>query len=88
MSVLFIQLLFQELNLLSFLFSQEVGLQELETGYRLYHSIRQVLCVMTLLGYHLIVMYVLSHAEGDLQICEEILRSQLQVCSSVCFVVI
>lgn len=67
------------LEFIGFSGSKEVGLQELETGYRLYHSIRQVLCVMTLLGYHLIVVYVLSHAEGDLQFCEEILRSQLQL---------
>lgn len=55
------------------------GLRELEAGYKLQHSIRQVLSVMTLLGYHLIVVYVLSHAEGDLSFCDEILRSQMQL---------
>jgi hypothetical protein len=55
----------------------------LETGYRLHRSIRHVLCVMTLLGYHLIVLYVLSHTDGDLEFCDEILRSQLQVCSLI-----
>jgi hypothetical protein len=54
-------------------------LQELETGYRLHESLRQVLCVMVLLGYHLIVVYVLSHSDGDLKFCDEILKRQLQV---------
>lgn len=49
----------------------------LEAGYRMTNGIRQILCVMTLLGYHLIVMFVLSHQDGDLQICEEILKEQL-----------
>lgn len=59
--------------------SKEVGLRELETGYQLHHSIRQILCVMTLLGYHLMVVYILSHTDGDLEMCNEILRSQLQL---------
>lgn len=42
-------------------------------------GIRQVLCVMTLLGYHLIVCYVLSHQEGDLEFCDKTLREQLAV---------
>lgn len=42
-------------------------------------GIRQVLCVMTLLGYHLIVCYVLSHQEGDLEFCDRTLREQLAV---------
>lgn len=41
-------------------------------------GLRQILCVMTLLGYHLIVLYVLSHHEGDLNICDEILQKQLK----------
>lgn len=32
---------------------------------------------MTLLGYNLIVLYVLSHQEGDIALCEEILEKQL-----------
>lgn len=67
------------LEFIGFSGSREVGLQELETGYRLHHSVRQILCVMTLLGYHLMVMYVLSHTDGDLQTCDEILRNQLQL---------
>lgn len=42
-------------------------------------GIRQVLCVMTLLAYNLIVCYVLSHQEGDLDFCDEILNAQLMV---------
>jgi len=36
---------------------------------------------MSLLGYHLVVVYAVSHSEGDLQFCDEILRNQLQVCN-------
>lgn len=43
------------------------------------NGLRQVLCVMTLLSYHLIVLYVLSHQEGDLNACEDILKTQLSV---------
>jgi len=58
---------------------QEVGLRELETGYDLDKSLRQVLCTMTLLGYHLIVVFTLSHLEGDVQLCEKILAKELEV---------
>nr|CAD7393263.1 unnamed protein product [Timema cristinae] len=60
-------------------FNLQVGLKELETGYKLNRSIRQILCVMTLLSYHLIVVHILSHMEGNLEFCDEILRSQLQM---------
>jgi hypothetical protein len=33
---------------------------------------------MTLLGYNLIVLYVLSHQEGDIKLSEEILEKQLK----------
>lgn len=56
-----------------------MGLQELGMGYHLQHSIRQVLCVLTLLAYHLMVVYTLSDNDGDLVFCEEILKGQLQV---------
>lgn len=42
-------------------------------------GIRQVLCVMTLLAYNLIVCYVLSHQEGDVEFCDEVLNKQLKV---------
>lgn len=44
-------------------------------------GIRKVLCVMILLAYNLIVCYVLSHQEGDLAFCDEVLNEQLRVCS-------
>lgn len=47
-------------------------------------GIRQVLCVMTLLAYNLIVCYVLSHQEGDLDFCDEVLNAQLMVIIIVC----
>ncbi|XP_068082309.1 tetratricopeptide repeat protein 39B isoform X2 [Anabrus simplex] len=67
------------LEFIGFSGSKNIGLKELEAGYHLYHSIRQVLCVMTLLAYHLIVIYVLSHSEGNLEFCDEILRNQLRL---------
>lgn len=42
-------------------------------------GIRQVLCVMTLLAYNLIVCYVLSHQEGDIEFCDNVLSKQLKV---------
>lgn len=56
-----------------------MGLEDLEYGCNMKDGLRQVLCVMTLLSYHLIVLYVLSHHEGDLAACENILKTQLQV---------
>lgn len=66
------------LEFIGFSGNKQSGMQDLVTGYRM-TGIRQVLCVMTLLGYHLIVCYVLSHQEGDLEFCDEILRGQLAV---------
>lgn len=57
---------------------QQTGLQDLLLGSQI-DGIRQVLCVMNLLGYHLIVCYVLSHQEGDLKFCDQILNEQLSV---------
>ncbi|XP_049846348.1 tetratricopeptide repeat protein 39B-like isoform X1 [Schistocerca gregaria] len=67
------------LEFIGFSGNKEVGLRELQAGYQLHNSIRQVLCVMTLLGYHLIVLYVLSHTDGDLDFCDEILSTQLKM---------
>lgn len=53
-------------------------MQDLKIGYEM-EGIRQVLCVMTLLAYNLIVCYVLSHQEGDLDFCDEVLNLQLMV---------
>lgn len=57
---------------------QQTGLQDLKAGYQM-DGIRQVLCVMTLLAYNLIVCYVLSHQEGDLEFCDNVLNTQLRV---------
>lgn len=62
----------------SSLLKQQTGLQDLKLGYEV-DGIRQVLCVMTLLAYNLIVCYVLSHQEGDIQFCDEVLSNQLKV---------
>ncbi|XP_065370774.1 tetratricopeptide repeat protein 39B-like [Calliphora vicina] len=64
------------LEFIGFSGNKESGLEDLQTGYNL-PGLRQVLCAMTLLGYHLIVCYVLSHQEGDLKFANEILNSQL-----------
>ncbi|XP_073994781.1 tetratricopeptide repeat protein 39B-like [Rhodnius prolixus] len=66
------------LEFIGFSGSKEIGLNELKAGYKLHEGIRQVLSVMTLLTYNLIVVYVLSHEEGDLELANEILCLQLK----------
>lgn len=66
------------LLLLSYDSKQQTGLQDLKLGCEM-DGIRQVLCVMTLLAYNLIVCYVLSHQEGDIEFCDEVLNNQLKV---------
>lgn len=68
------------LEFIGFSGNKQVGMNDLIAGSRM-AGIRQVLCVMTLLGYHLIVCYVLSHQEGDLAFCDNILTEQLKVMS-------
>ncbi|XP_055922377.1 tetratricopeptide repeat protein 39B-like isoform X2 [Eupeodes corollae] len=65
------------LEFIGFSGNKKNGIDDLVTGYHL-PGLRQVLCAMTLLGYHLIVCYVLSHQEGDLVFCDEILNKQLE----------
>ncbi|KAK9497802.1 hypothetical protein O3M35_003724 [Rhynocoris fuscipes] len=67
------------LEFIGFSGSKQVGLSELKAGYKLNEGLRQVLSVMTLLTYNLIVVYVLSHEEGDLQLANEILTHQLKL---------
>ncbi|XP_014259009.1 tetratricopeptide repeat protein 39B-like [Cimex lectularius] len=67
------------LEFIGFSGSKEVGINELTAGYRLTEGIRQVLSIMTLLTYNLIAVYVLSHNDGDLDLCEEILQQQLKL---------
>lgn len=64
------------LEFIGFSGNKEHGLLDLTQGYKM-KGIRQILCTMTLLGYHLIVMHVLSHKEGDMGICQDILDKQL-----------
>ena len=59
--------------------SQEIGLKELLKGYQLETSVRRSLCAMVLLGYHLLVVYVLGNADGDLVQASAILDDQLKV---------
>lgn len=66
------------LEFIGFSGNKQSGMQDLITGSNI-NGLRQVLCVMTLLSFHLIVCYVLSHQEGDLAYCEEILTKQLKV---------
>lgn len=47
-------------------------------GYEDRRGIRQVLCSVTLLSYHLIASFVLSHSDGDLPWCEKALEKELQ----------
>ncbi|KAJ8926908.1 hypothetical protein NQ314_020760 [Rhamnusium bicolor] len=65
------------LEFIGFSGNKQRGLEDLHRGLEM-EGLRQILCVMTLLGYNLIVLHVLSHREGDTQICEEILRKQLR----------
>ncbi|KAL1130380.1 hypothetical protein AAG570_013318 [Ranatra chinensis] len=67
------------LEFIGFSGSKEIGLRELNACYRLHEGIRQVLSVMTLLTYNLIVVYILSHTDGDLDMCDEILQCQLKL---------
>lgn len=55
-----------------------MGIDDLYRGYQI-NGLRQVMCVMTILSYNLIVCYVLSHQDGDLDFCGEILEKQLLV---------
>lgn len=69
------------LEFIGFSGNKQIGINDLKIGHQM-DGIRKVLCVMTLLAYNLIVCYVLSHQEGDLKLCDEILKKQLQVSSA------
>lgn len=74
------------LEFIGFSGNKQMGLQDLMAGSKM-TGLRQVLCVMTLLGYHLIVCYVLSAREGDLKFCDDVLEQQLSVscCHQILF---
>lgn len=65
------------LEFIGFSGSKEQGLGELELCYQVPHGLRHVLCVLTMLTYHLVVVYVFSQEEGDLEFCDAALRQQL-----------
>ncbi|XP_034247393.1 tetratricopeptide repeat protein 39B-like [Thrips palmi] len=65
------------LEFIGFAGNKSFGLQELEQGFMLKTGLRQILCVMMLLAYNLLVVYVLSHTDGNLELCEKILGEQL-----------
>jgi tetratricopeptide (TPR) repeat protein len=65
------------LEFIGFSGNKQTGLNDLIEGYKT-QGLRQILCLMTLLGYNLIVLYVLSHQEGDIKLSEEILEKQLK----------
>lgn len=58
---------------------QETGLEQLHTGCELNGSLRQILCTMILLGFHLFVSYVLGYGDGDLVLAERLINEQLSV---------
>jgi len=67
------------LEFIGFSGDKEYGLTELKAGYGERRGLRQVLCVMTLLSYNLIVTFVLSHSDGDLDWCEQVLEQELSI---------
>lgn len=58
---------------------QEYGLAELEAGYNERRGLRHILCAMFLLSYNLLVSFVLSHTDGDINWCEKVLDKELSV---------
>ncbi|XP_076236050.1 tetratricopeptide repeat protein 39B [Calliopsis andreniformis] len=67
------------LEFIGFSGDKEYGLSELEAGYRERRGLRHVLCAMILLSYNLIVSFVLSHTDGDLDWCEKVLTEELSI---------
>lgn len=65
------------LEFIGFSGSRKIGLEELQQGCNLKNGIRQILCIMMTLAYHLIVTYTISHRDGDLAFCEKLLKEQL-----------
>ncbi|KZC12619.1 Tetratricopeptide repeat protein 39B, partial [Dufourea novaeangliae] len=65
------------LEYIGFSGDKEYGLSELEAGYKERRGLRHVLCAMILLSYNLIVSFVLSHKDGDLEWCEKVLEDEL-----------
>ncbi|KAK2581440.1 hypothetical protein KPH14_005115 [Odynerus spinipes] len=64
------------LEFIGFSGDKDYGISELEAGYKEKRGLRQVLCVMTLLSYNLVSCFVLSHADGRL----ELVRGNIEEC--------
>ncbi|XP_023035843.1 tetratricopeptide repeat protein 39B isoform X1 [Drosophila willistoni] len=64
------------LQFIGFTANKTAGLNMLLTGHR-ENGLRQVLCSLTLLGYHLMVVSMISDRNRNVQLCEDILATQL-----------
>uniref|UniRef100_A0A1A9WYA6 Tetratricopeptide repeat protein 39B n=1 Tax=Glossina brevipalpis TaxID=37001 RepID=A0A1A9WYA6_9MUSC len=65
------------LQFIGFSGDREAGLEDLQRGYKS-PGLRQILCAVVLLGYHLIVCSILDYQGGDLDFSDDILNTQLQ----------
>ncbi|KAG5876911.1 hypothetical protein JTB14_037736 [Gonioctena quinquepunctata] len=65
------------LEFIGFSGNKQNGLNDLTIGCEI-NGLRQILCIMTMLGYNLVVLHVLSHKEGDIKMCQEIIDEQLK----------
>ncbi|CAH1100190.1 unnamed protein product [Psylliodes chrysocephalus] len=64
------------LEFIGFSGNKQKGLTELTIGCET-EGLRQILCIMAVLGYNLIVLHVLSHREGDIKLCKDIIDKRL-----------
>ncbi|XP_077269828.1 tetratricopeptide repeat protein 39B [Temnothorax americanus] len=67
------------LEFIGFSGDKEYGLMELREGCNDRKGLRHVLCVLSLLTYNLIISFILSHSDGDLDWCEQVLEQELSV---------
>ena len=67
------------LEFIGFSGDKDYGLAELEAGYKERKGLRHVLCAMILLFYHLILSFILSHTDGDLEWCDKVLKDELSL---------
>ncbi|OXA36869.1 Tetratricopeptide repeat protein 39B [Folsomia candida] len=67
------------LEFIGFSGNRETGLGQLHLGCDLAGSLRQILCSMVLLGFHLFVSYVLGYGDGDLVLAERLINQQLSI---------
>ncbi|ALC48109.1 maker373 [Drosophila busckii] len=66
------------LQFIGFSSSRNTGLKELQKGYQ-ENGLRQILCALSLLGFHLMVVPMLSERQclSDLDLCDKIVMAQL-----------